>query len=123
MLSYLQKRLRSFTFAFKGIASAFRAEPNMQIHLAAAVAVVLLSAWLGLERWEWATILTAIGLVWLAELFNTALEELTDLASPDFHPLAGRAKDLAAGAVLIASILAVLLGTIVFLPYGFAFFS
>ena len=86
----------------------------MQIHLGAALGVVALSAWVGLERWEWVAVLGAIGLVWMAELFNTALEELTNLVSPEHNPLAGRAKDLAAGAVLVASVTAALVGIIVF---------
>ena len=114
MRTYFLKRGRSFTYAFNGIVSAFREEANMQIHLGAALGVVALSAWLELERWEWVAVLGAIGLVWMAELFNTALEELTNLVSPEHNPLAGRAKDLAAGAVLVASITAVLVGIIVF---------
>jgi diacylglycerol kinase (ATP) len=71
---------------------------------------------LGLERWEWCVLAGATGLVWVAECLNTALEALADLASPGEHPLAGRAKDIAAGAVLCASATAVIVGCLVFGP-------
>jgi diacylglycerol kinase (ATP) len=65
---------------------------------------------------EWCCVILAIGLVWVAEALNTAIETLTDLASPEMHPLAGRAKDIAAGAVLMASIIAVAVGAVLFGP-------
>ena len=65
---------------------------------------------------EWCAVLFAIALVWVAEALNTALERLTDLASPEFHPLAGKAKDMAAGAVLLAVAGAVLIGIVIFGP-------
>ena len=74
-------------------------------------------AYLSLSALEWCAILLALGLVWAAEGLNTALERLTDLVSPGFHPLAGKAKDLAAGAVLLASIAAFLTGLVVFLTH------
>ncbi|MGB8168211.1 MAG: diacylglycerol kinase family protein, partial [Chthoniobacteraceae bacterium] len=70
----------------------------------------------GLERWEWAAVVGAIGLVWTAEGLNTAVEALTDLVSPGEHPLAGRAKDVAAGAVLCAATSAAVIGLVVFVP-------
>jgi len=65
---------------------------------------------------EWCAVILAIALVWAAEGLNTALERLTDLVSPQFHPLAGKAKDIAAGAVLLAAIGAFCVGLVVFLP-------
>lgn len=114
---FLRGRLNSFGYAMKGIAAAFRSERNLQWHGVSAAAVVGLGLYLNLSKLEWGVITTAIGLVWMAELFNTALEVLVNLVSPEYHPLAGKAKDIAAGAVLIASLTAALLGLLVFWPY------
>jgi diacylglycerol kinase len=72
--------------------------------------------WLGLDRFDWALITIAICFVWLAEIINTALEAITDLASPEQHPLARVGKDVGAGAVLLASITAIILGLLILLP-------
>jgi diacylglycerol kinase (ATP) len=89
---------------------------NAWIHAAATVVVVAAGLIVGLSASEWAWIVLAIGSVWTAEALNTALELLTDVASPDFHPLAEKAKDVAAGAVLLAAIGAVVIGGLVFGP-------
>jgi diacylglycerol kinase (ATP) len=81
------------------------------------VAVVLTGWYVGVTRAEWCWIAFACMAVWSAEAFNTAIECLTDLVSPEFHPLAGRAKDTAAGAVLIAAIGAAIIGAMIFWPY------
>lgn len=117
MKTYIQKRMSSFVFAGKGVAHTFRTQPNAKIHAVATVAVVAVGWWLNLAAGEWCVLLLAIGLVWVAELANTAIEHLTDLVSPDYHELAGRAKDSAAGAVLIAAAISVMAGIIVFLPH------
>ncbi len=101
--NYLQRRVRSFGHAFKGIATLFLSQAHAKIHLVATVLVILLGIWLGLEWAEWAMVTVAITLVWVAEAMNTAIEFVVDLASPDWHALAGKAKDVAAGGVLIAS--------------------
>jgi diacylglycerol kinase (ATP) len=80
-----------------------RSQPNAWIHAAATVAVVGLAAWLGLPRGDWALLVLAAAAVWSAEALNSALEALADRASPDYHPLVARAKDLGAGAVLLAA--------------------
>jgi diacylglycerol kinase len=116
-VAYISARLRSFGYAFKGIAHLVRSQPNAQIHLLATVVVTGLGLWCGLSRWEWSILLLCMALVWTAEAINTALEHLTDLASPDFHPLAGKAKDVAAAAVLLAAIFAAVIAGIVFVPY------
>lgn len=110
-------RVKSFGYAFKGIWWLLSSQPNAWIHLAATVAVVTAGFAFGIERWEWVALLAAMGMVWLAEGLNTAVEWLTDLVSPDYHPLAGKVKDVAAGAVLIAAIFAAAIGCIVFIPY------
>jgi Diacylglycerol kinase len=90
-----------------------RHKKNAWLHLAATVAVVLLAFWLQIGRTEWLAILLVIGLVWMAEFMNTALEVIVDLASPEKHPLAKVGKDVGAASVLIAAILAVIIGVIV----------
>src|SRR5436190_16414398 len=114
---YLKKRFNSFGYAFKGIATAFASEPNMRLHILAAAAAISLGWFFHIKTGEWCWIVLAIGLVWMAEIFNTAVEKLTDLASPDYHKLAGQAKDLAAGAVLIAAFTSLAIGILIFLPY------
>jgi diacylglycerol kinase len=111
-----KKRLQSFKFAFQGIADLFRSQPNARIHLAVAVVVVAMGAYLGLSVAEWCMVSLLITLVLALEAVNTALEYLTDLVSPEYHPLAGKAKDAAAGAVLIMTIGAVIGGLLIFLP-------
>ena len=94
----------------------FRNELNMQIHLLAAIGVLVAGFMLEINRIEWIFIIFAIVGVWVAEMFNTSIEILTDLVSPDFHELAGRVKDIAAGAVILATLGAVVIGGLVFLP-------
>lgn len=86
------------------------------LHAVATIIVSLLGWWLGLSLADWCWIVLAVVSVWTAEAMNTALELLTDVASPDFHPLAGRAKDVAAGAVLITAVGAAVIGVLVLGP-------
>lgn len=109
--------IRSFGYAIRGIGTMLKLQANARLHAAATGLVAGLGFLLGLSRWEWCAVIAAIGLVWTAEGLNTALESLTDLVSPGEHPLAGRAKDLAAGAVLCAALVAAAIGAIVFLPH------
>ncbi len=109
-------RLDSFRYAFAGIAELFRTQPNARIHLGITVATVTAGLFLELSRTEWVMVILSVSSVMAAEAFNTALEKLTDLISPHHHPLAGSAKDLAAGAVLITAIGAASVGLLVFLP-------
>lgn len=112
----MRRRLASFKYAWQGIVYLFRSQPNARFHALAAVGVVSLGLWLGVDRTEWAVLTLAIGSVIAAEAFNTALEELTNLVSPDYHELAGRAKDAAAAAVLLAALAAALAGGFIFVP-------
>ena len=93
-----------------------RSQPNAQIHLAATVSALALAGWLQISGGEWCAILLAIGLVWGAEALNSALEILADHLAPEEHPLVGRAKDVAAGGVLVAAIVAIVVGLVVFGP-------
>jgi diacylglycerol kinase len=119
----LQKRFNSFRYAFRGLADLFRSQPNARIHLAAAVAVAGAGFYFRISGLEWVAIVFCIALVFALEAVNTALEYLTDLASPDFHPLAGKAKDVAAAAVLVGALGAAIAGAIIFLPKIFALFG
>lgn len=89
----------------------------MWIHLAAAILVVIAGFFFGIERGEWIAIIGCIGAVMAAEAFNTAIERLVNLVSPQWHPIAGEVKDIAAGAVLICAIAAAIIGLIIFIPY------
>ena len=113
-------RIRSFRYAFHGIAIMLRSQQNAWIHATATIAALIAGVLLGISRAEWCWIGLAIVAVWTAEALNTALEFLTDVASPEFHPIAGQAKDVAAGAVLIAAIGASLIGALVFGPHVLA---
>jgi diacylglycerol kinase (ATP) len=93
-----------------------RTQANARIHLAATVVVVAAGFLCRLSGGEWMAIVAAIGLVWTTEGLNTAIEAVVDLVSPEYHPLAGRAKDIAAGAVLLAAIAAAIIGVLVFGP-------
>jgi diacylglycerol kinase len=93
-----------------------RTQRNAWIHAIATVCAVTLGAWLRLSRTEWAIIALTIGLVWMAEFVNTALEAVVDLASPDIHPLAQVGKDVGAAAVLIAAITSVVVGLLILGP-------
>lgn len=112
----LGKRLDAFGHACRGIA-VLLGEAHGRIHAATTVAVTLLGLWLGIPATDWALLVICIALVLAAEAVNTAVERVVDLASPQWHPLARDAKDLAAGGVLIAAIGAAVVGVIVFLPY------
>lgn len=116
MKEQIKARMRSFVFAGNGIAHALKTQPNARIHALATAVVALAGWWASLSGWEWTVVLLSVGMVWVAELLNTALERVVDLASPGQHELARFAKDSAAGGVLIAAVIAVLVGAIVFLP-------
>lgn len=112
-----KKQLRSFGYAWKGIAGCVGKEQNLSFHLLATVVVVGAGIACDLSRMEWAAVILCIGMVIAAELFNTAIETLVDLVSPQRHPLAGRVKDVAAGAVLVCAITAAATGLFIFLPH------
>jgi len=118
----LRKRIASFGYAFKGLATLIVSQPNARIHLLATLLVLSAGSYFDLQRWEWVSIVLAVALVLAAEAVNTALEFLTDLVSPDYHRLAGKAKDVAAAAVLLAAIGAACVGILIFLPYVVALF-
>ena len=112
---------KSFGYAFEGIFTCIRKERNMKIHCVRAVLVVAAGVILGLSPVEWCICLGLFGLVMALELVNTAVEAVVDLVTGEYHPLAKIAKDTAAGAVLIAAIMAAAAGLIIFVPKGLAF--
>jgi diacylglycerol kinase (ATP) len=103
----------AFGYAFAGLGAAWRTQRNLRIHAAATVGVVVVGALLRLPPVSWALLALAAGLVVTAELLNTALEAVVDLVSPEDHPLAKQAKDVAAAAVLVASLAALAVGVFV----------
>jgi len=108
--------IATFQHAFSGLGFVIRTQPNARVHILATIAVLITGLWLQIGKQDWLILVLTIALVWMAECFNTALEQLVDLASPDFHPLAGQAKDAAAAAVLITAIAALIVGLLIFLP-------
>lgn len=108
---------KSFVYALQGLLFLLRSQPNAWVHLLATLAVCAAGFHFGLSRGEWLWICLAIVLVWSAEAFNTALEQLADALHPQRHPGIGRAKDLAAGAVLVAAVGAAVIGVMVFWPH------
>jgi diacylglycerol kinase (ATP) len=112
----MKKLIRSFGYAFKGLAHAAKTQLNFRIHLVASMLAVFLGYALHVSTNECLWIALCITMVLMAELFNTALEFLVDLVSTDYNELAGHVKDIAAGAVVIAAIFAVTTGLVIFLP-------
>lgn len=109
----MRQRLRC---AIRGAGYAVRTQKNFPIYLAAIVLTTLFGLWLEISAAEWAILALTIGAVLITETINTAIETAVDLAHPDEHPLAGRAKDIAAGAVLLSVMMSVIVGLLLFLP-------
>jgi len=108
--------MKRFVYAFRGIIAAFATQRNFRVHLPVVLAVTVAGFLFKLNPAEWVLILLAAGLVLSLELVNTAIESLVDLVSPGYDKKAGRIKDIAAGAVLVAAVVSVFIGLIVFLP-------
>jgi diacylglycerol kinase len=112
----VKDRLMSFRYAINGLKLLFKTEHNARIHLVVSLLAVTLGVLLDISSVEWGLVFIVIGLVFIAELFNSAIEFLADFVSPGYALLVGKAKDLAAAGVLLASVLAVAIGIVVFLP-------
>ena len=112
---------KSFGYAFEGIFAVIKKERNMQIHCCMMVLVILAGLFFQISAVEWCICLVLFGLIMSLELVNTAVESVVDLVTEERRPLAKLAKDAAAGAVLIASIMAAVAGLIIFLPKGWEF--
>lgn len=114
--SWLYERMRSFPPALNGIRDGYRTTPNAKIHLFFTIAAVVAAIVLRLNPGEWAILALTIGVVWSAELMNCAVEAIVDLVTPERSPIAKLAKDTAAGAVLVAAIVSVIVGLCLFGP-------
>lgn len=112
----ISKRIKSFGFAIKGLGTLLSTQMNARIHLLAIVLVTMAGFLTHVSATEWCFLIFAFSSVMAAEAFNTAIEFIVDLVSPHYHPLAGKAKDVAAAAVLISAIGAAIIGGIIFLP-------
>ena len=117
-----RKQIRSFGYAWKGIRCCVGKEQNLSFHLIATAVTVTSGFAVSITRTEWMMVILCIGVVIAAELFNTAIEKLVDLVSPERHPLAGQVKDIAAGAVLVCATATAIIGLIIFVPYLTRFF-
>lgn len=113
----MSRFLKSFQYAFKGIRLAITEQRNLKIQSCVAIVVVSAGFYVNVTEGEWLAIVLAIGLVMTTELINTSLENMVNLVSPQHQPLAGRIKDIAAGAALIAAITSVVIGFIIFGRY------
>lgn len=115
MISSWRKLFSSFIFAFSGIVTTFKSEQNFRIHTMVSVIVIGLAVALDFSNERFIILLIVIGLVLSLELVNTAIEKTVDLITKEYHPLAKKAKDAAAGAVLVFSIFAVIIGILLFI--------
>ena len=116
----VRRNFRTFFAGFgdaaRGWAEAVRTQFNIRFHFVATILVLALSFYFGITTTEWCLIVLCIGLIWTAELLNTAVEYLTDFVSPEYNDLAGKVKDIAAAAVLLAAATTAAIGLIIFLP-------
>lgn len=110
----LKKWFKSFNYSVNGIKLFFEIEYNSWIHTIAAIIVIAIGLSLGLNTYEWCLIAIAIGIVFIAEIINTAIEILTDMVSPGYSEQAKKVKDLASAGVLIASFVSIAIGLIIF---------
>jgi diacylglycerol kinase (ATP) len=113
---YLKSRLRSFRIALEGIKYVLITQQNARIHAVFTIIVILLAFVLRINVNEWVSLLLVIGLVWMAEIFNTAMEVMVDIVSPEHNEGAKVIKDISAGAVLIGAMISVLVGISIFGP-------
>ena len=112
----LEKRVESFKYALNGLKIVFREEHNARIHLIVSLIVIACGFIFHISTVEWIIICFAIGLVISMEIINSAIENLSDFVSPEYHKLIKKVKDLSAAAVLVCTISSVVIGILVFLP-------
>jgi diacylglycerol kinase len=116
-MNRIKEHFRSYRYSIRGIWLAFRYERVMLFHLAAAVAVIIVNCLLKVNQTDWLITLILIGLAWMAEIFNTAIEKLADRVTKEQDPSIGQVKDLASGAVLVICLFAVVCAVIIYWPY------
>lgn len=118
----MKSRLRSFSFAFHGLASLLKNEHNSRIHLIAAILAVATGFLLKIDIHEWIALIIVLGVVFITELLNSALESLADRVDPELNDFIRKAKDYSAAAVLISAIIALVVGCLLFIPKLLSFF-
>jgi diacylglycerol kinase len=111
------KFIAGFGYAFSGLWYTLRTQRNARIHLGIAILAIILGIFLHISAVEFAMVFVAITSVFIAEMFNTVIETCVNLISPEYHPLAKLAKDIAAGAVLLSAMLAIVIGLFIFGPH------
>ena len=114
MKQFFNSRLKAIRYALSGWWHVIRTQRNAWIHALASLLVIVFGIWLHISRLEWAILILTIATVWAAEFFNTAVETMTDMISPDFHQLAKISKDVSAAAVLITAIASIIIGILIF---------
>ena len=119
----MNKFIRSFAIAGRGIAMAYRDQVNLKIQTGLGLGAVGLGIFFELSSLEWCSLLLSAALVLTLEIINTSLEKAVDLVTTEFHPLAGQVKDIAAGAVLLTSLISVVVGVLVFRPHVIAWWQ
>lgn len=115
--------ISSFRYAFEGVRTVFQEERNMRSHTFLTLSVLFISLFLNLTVNEWFWIILVCFLVLVMEVWNTVVENIVDLVSPHYHPLAKKVKDMAAAAVLLTSVLSVIIGSIILIPKIFKLIS
>jgi diacylglycerol kinase len=113
----MKRLIKSFTYAFRGLFKIFREEQNLQVQSISAIIIIAISFAFQIKPWEWCAILICIALVILMETINSAVERMADLLKPRIHSYVKEMKDIMAAAVMIAAILAIAVGLIIFIPY------
>ncbi len=116
MGNFFRSRFMSFSYAFAGIRYVLKTQKNAWIHALISIVVIFLGIWLGIPPQNWAVIGLTLGLVWMAECMNTAIEIVFDLINPDSHPMVKIGKDVSAAGVLISALCAVFVGLVIFGP-------
>jgi diacylglycerol kinase len=115
----IKRLVKSFLYAFKGLIKTFKEEQNFKIHIFATIVVILFAWYLKVSKSEWMALTIVIGLVVLMEIINSAIERITDVLKPRIDSYVKEIKDITAAGVLIAAIVAIAVGLIIFLPYLF----
>ena len=119
MIEFFGSRIKSFGYAIKGLKEFFSTQKNAWVEIVASIFVVFAGFYFNISTNEWLSVLLCIGLVFVAEIINTSLEYLCNLVSPNYNPLAAKIKDLAAAAVLMASVFSMIIAMVVFWKYIF----
>jgi undecaprenol kinase len=115
-----KKKSIGFQFAWNGLREVLKSEWNFRLHIVSMVVVIIAGLMFGITLVEWVSVVIVIGLVLTTEILNTAIEEVIDYIKPEIHPAAKKVKDIAAASVFVASMTALVVGLIIFIPRLFA---